>query len=196
MHCNRQLIEPSCWAQTVYTSTLRSYVSRDLPITLFAECVFLFASLCAYLRRHEVLQASVFVFLNLGCASSVSVHQQINRPFSAIRRCSCRGKNKSPFVSGVGILCCCAWLNVTPNSRAINCTESPLNPCLLRVSSSRETEWRFCPLLRQSESDSLIELMFADRDTSINGAVTRMWRSCSVKLCALATRVSDRNSMF
>jgi len=106
------------------------------------------------------------VFLNSGYAASVSVNLQINRPFSVIGLCFCRGKNKSSLVSGGGNRYRCAWLNVTPNSRAINCTESPLNPCLLRVSSSRKPEWRFRPLLRQSESDSLIELMFADRHMS------------------------------
>jgi len=62
MHCNRLLSEPSCWAQTIYTSRLRSCVSRDLPIMPFAERVFLFASLCAYLRHRGVLQAPLFRF--------------------------------------------------------------------------------------------------------------------------------------
>jgi len=69
----------------------------------------------------------------------------------------------------VGKCCRCALINVTRNSRAINCTESPLNLCLLRVSSSHEPEWRFRPLLGQSESDSPIELVCRPRhvNTSI-----------------------------
>ena len=72
-HCNRLLVEPSCWAQTVHTSSLRSYVSRDLPVTPCAECVFLFASLCAYLQHRRVLQGCFLFFLNSRCAVSVSV---------------------------------------------------------------------------------------------------------------------------
>jgi len=81
----------------------------------------------------EFCRRPFFVFLNSGCAASVPINRQINRPFSAIRRCFCHGKNKSPLVSGVGNHCRCAWLNVTPNSRAINCivTSQPLPaPCL------------------------------------------------------------------
>jgi len=42
------------------------------------------------------------VFLNSGYAASVSVNLQINRPFSVIGLCFCRGKNKSSLVSGGG----------------------------------------------------------------------------------------------
>ena len=110
--------------------------------------------------------AFVAFFINPRCAVSVPVVRKINRPFSATGVYFYHGKDKSPLVLRVCNCCRCALLNVTQNSRTINCTESPLNPCLLRVSSSRDPEWRFRPLPGQSESDSLIELMFAYRDTS------------------------------
>jgi len=138
-------------------------------------------SVCVFTTPRSFAGAFFSFFLYSKCAASVSVNRQINRPFPAIRRCFYRGKDKSPLVSVVGNCCRCTWLNVTPNSRAINYTELPLKPFLPRVSSSREPEWCFLPLLGQSESDSLIELMFADGDTSTNGAATRMWRSCYVK---------------
>jgi len=55
MHCNRLLIEPSRWAQTVHMFTLRLYVSRDLTVTPCAGCVFLLAFLRVYLRPRKVL---------------------------------------------------------------------------------------------------------------------------------------------
>jgi len=45
-HCNRLLVEPSCWAQTVHMFTLRLYVSRDLTVTPCADCSHLCA--CIY----------------------------------------------------------------------------------------------------------------------------------------------------
>jgi len=60
-HCNRLLIEPSCWAQTVHMFTLRLYVSRDLTVQPCAECVFLFVFLRVYLRPRTVLHGPFFL---------------------------------------------------------------------------------------------------------------------------------------
>jgi len=106
------------------------------------------------------LASRVFVLSQIeGVPWASSLSDELNRLFSAIWVCFYRGKDKPPLVLRVDKCCRCALLNVTRNSRAINSIESPLNPCLLRVSSSREPEWRFRPLLGQSESDSLIELV-------------------------------------
>jgi len=59
-HCNRLLIEPSYWAQTVHMFTPRLYVSRDLTVTSCAGCVFLLAFLRVYLRPRGVLHGPSF----------------------------------------------------------------------------------------------------------------------------------------
>ena len=59
-HCNRLLIEPSCWAQTVHIFTLRLYVSRDLAVTPCAGCIFMLAFLRVYLRPREGLRGPFF----------------------------------------------------------------------------------------------------------------------------------------
>jgi len=46
--------------------------------------------------------------------------------------------------------------NMTQNSRAINCAQSLLNPCLLRVSSSSKPEWRFRSRLEDHEDFILV----------------------------------------
>jgi len=46
-HCNRLLIEPSCWVQTVHMFTLRLYVSRDLTVTSFVLDAFFCLHFCA-----------------------------------------------------------------------------------------------------------------------------------------------------
>ena len=135
------LVEASCWVQTVHTSTLRSYVSFVLPVTPCAECVFLFSLGVRIYDTAEFCIPALLFFINSRCAVSVFVVRQINRPFPAIRVRFYRGKNKSSLVLRVGKCCRCALLNVAQNSSPKNCTEAPLNPCLLRVSSSREPEY-------------------------------------------------------
>jgi len=86
-HCNRLLVEPSCWAQTVHTFTLLSYVSRDLPYQLRLVLNAFFCSpLCVRIYdTAELCMRAFLFFLNSRCAVSVSVVRKINRPFCAIR---------------------------------------------------------------------------------------------------------------
>ena len=71
-----------------------------------------------------------------------------------------------------------ALLNAMQESRATNCTVSPLKslpaPCLKQP--------RACVTPSQGESDSPIELTCLQSETrQQSGAVTRMWRSCQVQ---------------
>jgi len=102
MHCNRLLVEPSCWSRTVHTSTLLSY---SYALCWMRFSVHLSVSVFATPRRFACVFFSFFI--NSRRAVSVPVVRKINRPFSRSQRCECISdeKDQSPLVLRVGNCC-------------------------------------------------------------------------------------------